>query len=47
MDFSSIVKASKFMDISPNDFNYYFLKQPIKGVYLVVNIGEMLLQITK
>ena len=27
------------MGISPNHFNYYLLKQPIKGIYLVVNIG--------
>jgi hypothetical protein len=27
------------MGISPNHFNYYLLKQPIKGMYLVVNIG--------
>lgn len=26
------------MSISPNHFNYYLLKQPIKGMYLVVNI---------
>jgi predicted HTH domain antitoxin len=39
VEFSSIVKASKYMGISPNHFNYYLLKQPIKGMYLVVNIG--------
>lgn len=27
------------MGISPNHFNYYLIKQPIKGMYLVVNIG--------
>jgi hypothetical protein len=27
------------MGISPNHFNYYILKQPIKGIYLVINIG--------
>lgn len=27
------------MDISPNHFNDYLLKQRIKGVYLIVNIG--------
>lgn len=37
-EFSSIVKASKYMGISPNHFTYYLLKQPIKGRYLVVNI---------
>ena len=26
------------MGISPNHFNYYLLKQPIKGIYLIVNI---------
>jgi hypothetical protein len=27
------------MGISPNHFNYYLFKQPIKGIYLVVDIG--------
>lgn len=27
------------MGISPNHFNYYLLKQPIKGMYQVVNLG--------
>jgi hypothetical protein len=27
------------MGISPNHFNYYLDKQPIKGIYLVVKIG--------
>ena len=39
VEFSSIVKASKYMGISPNHFNHYLLKQPIKGIYLIVNIG--------
>lgn len=30
---------SNVMGISPNHFNYYLLKQPIEGMYLVVNIG--------
>jgi len=27
------------MGISPNHFNYYLVKQPIKGRYLIVSIG--------
>ena len=27
------------MGISPNHFNYHLVKQPIKGIYLVVKIG--------
>ena len=27
------------MGISPTHFNYYVVKQPIKEIYLVVNIG--------
>ena len=27
------------MGISLNHFNYYLLKQPIKGIYLIVNMG--------
>lgn len=34
-----LVKASKYMGISPNHFNYYLLKKPIKVIDLVVNIG--------
>ena len=32
VEFSSIVKASKYRGISSNHFNYYLLKQPIKGI---------------
>lgn len=39
VEFSSIVKASNYMGISPTHFNYYLSKQPIKGNYLVVKIG--------
>ena len=41
VEFSSIVKASKYMGISPNHFNYYLVKQPIKGIYLVVKIDDI------
>lgn len=39
VEFSSIVKASNYMGISPTHFNYYLSKQPIKGIYLVVKVG--------
>jgi hypothetical protein len=39
VEFSSIVKASNYMGISPTHFNYYLSKQPIKGIYLVAKIG--------
>jgi hypothetical protein len=29
------------MGISKNHFSYYILKQPIKGKYLVVKVGNM------
>jgi hypothetical protein len=38
-EFSSIVKASNYIGISPTYFNNYLSKQPIKGIYLVVKLG--------
>lgn len=39
VEFSTIVKASRHMGISPTHFNYHLSKQPVKGIYLVVMIG--------
>jgi hypothetical protein len=39
VEFSSNVKASNYMGIFPNHFNYYLSKKPVKEIYLVVKAG--------
>jgi len=40
-EFSSVVKASKYLGISPTHFKYYVVKQQIKGIYLAVKIADI------
>ena len=39
VEFSSVVKASNYIRISPTHFNNYISKQPVKRIYLVVKVG--------
>ena len=38
--FASITKAMQFMGILPFHFQYYLARQPIKGKYLVIKLGD-------
>lgn len=40
MEFPSITKASKYMDILPYHFQYYLDRQPIKNKYIIIKINN-------
>lgn len=39
-EFSSITKASEYMNILPSHFQYYLDRQPIKGKYLIIKVNN-------